>query len=154
MIVIPQKGISPLIAVIVLIALTMIVAGIIATFTQTFTQRTFEEITSCSAGSVLISGASYNTNSSGLTVVIRNTGDIDLNFIATVTFSDRTTNEDHNYTTQSPDANPIPITAGQIHTTIFTPVTTNITQVNVQSVECSGSIQDFLGSDFIVGLGA
>lgn len=151
-----RKGVSPLIAVIVLIALTMIVAGIIATFTQTFSQRTLGEAATCSTASAIISGASYD--GSELTVVIENDGDLDLSFDVAVVFSDLSRSDDEGSTITATPSLPLSVIAGAKDSVTFSDssgsVPSNINQVTIKSVECQGIIQDFLPADFIIGLGS
>ncbi|MFB6215877.1 MAG: archaellin/type IV pilin N-terminal domain-containing protein, partial [Candidatus Aenigmatarchaeota archaeon] len=78
-----SKGISPLIAAVLLIAFTMTVAAILATWAQTFGQQKIQEAgkrgtqaIECPALSVRIESASWQNNQ--IQVVAWNTGDYNL----------------------------------------------------------------------------
>jgi len=65
-----RKGISPLIAVIMLIAFTMIVAGILAGWATTFVTQQREELQFCARAQLLIQNANYNATTNNLTVAL------------------------------------------------------------------------------------
>jgi flagellin-like protein len=74
-----RKGISSLIAVIMLIAFTMIIAGILATWTTNFAQRQRVAIEFCSEAGAYIQGGTYDSGT--LNLIIYNNGKVPLNFI-------------------------------------------------------------------------
>ncbi|MBI4175741.1 MAG: type IV pilin N-terminal domain-containing protein [Candidatus Aenigmarchaeota archaeon] len=137
------KGVSPLIAVIMLIALTLIIAGILATFTQNIATRTISGSQRCQDAKVIIQGATYTASNNNLTLVVYNYGSIDLNFTTLLSYQNGSI-------IQGPY---IPTTAGDIVTTIVDAFS-NLDEVTIKSVECSGTIQDLLPRTFIRGLGA
>lgn len=80
-----RKGISPLIAAVLLIAFTMAVAAILTAWVTTFTQTTTSDIgnrsstqVSCSFAGLTIYDAVWDTGSSVVTVSVSNTGTRDL----------------------------------------------------------------------------
>ncbi len=92
------KAISPLVAAVLLVAITMTIAGMLAFWASTFIKtqtETFEnqtQQTKCSFASIDIFDCSYDTSSGTLTLVLQNTGGIALqNLTANVIYSDKTT---------------------------------------------------------------
>jgi flagellin-like protein len=80
-----RKGISPLIAAVLLIAFTMAVAAILTAWVTTFTQETTSEVgesgseqIACSFAGLSIYDAVYTVDDDALTVAIANTGTRDL----------------------------------------------------------------------------
>ncbi|MDY6777803.1 MAG: archaellin/type IV pilin N-terminal domain-containing protein, partial [Candidatus Nanohaloarchaea archaeon] len=90
-----RKGISPLIAAVLLIAFTLAVAAILTAWVTTFTQNTTGTISnrsgqliSCSYAGLSIYDVVYNTNTEQITVSVANTGTKDLSNVTVVVFSD------------------------------------------------------------------
>ena len=54
-----MKGVSPLIASVLLIAITMTLAAILASFVSTYTQQQFSNIETCVGGTISFSTADY-----------------------------------------------------------------------------------------------
>lgn len=88
-----RKGISPLIAAVLLIAFTMAVAAILTAWVTSFTQRTTEdvgnsseELVSCSFAGLSIYDAIYDGEN--VTVSLANTGTKDLTNVSVVVFLD------------------------------------------------------------------
>lgn len=81
------KGISPLVAAVLLIAVTMAIAGMLAYWASSFVKTQtggFENqsvATQCNFGNLVIDACSY-LNSSKIVVVLKNVGGIDLKEIA------------------------------------------------------------------------
>ena len=80
-----RKGISPLIATILLIAFVIAVGGILSGWLVSFTKERTEEARlkgetdiRCSYASLYISDANCNSTSSELSFIVENTGSIDL----------------------------------------------------------------------------
>lgn len=80
-----RKGISPLIAAVLLIAFTMAVAAILTAWVTTFTQETTSEVggqgqeqIECSFAGLAIYDAVYTGSDDSLTVAVANTGTRDL----------------------------------------------------------------------------
>ena len=94
-----QKGISPLVAAVLLIAVTMTIAGVLAYWASTFVRGqtdAFENqtiTTECNFGNFLIDACSYDSTSQRMTLILDNIGTVDLNNIsAFVIYSDNTLN--------------------------------------------------------------
>ncbi len=88
-----RKGVSPLIAAVLLIAFTMAVAAILTAWVTTFTQDTAsqvgnesEQLISCSYAGVSVFDA--NWDGSNVDVTVANTGTVDLNNVSIYAFRD------------------------------------------------------------------
>jgi len=137
-----RKGISPLIAVIMLIAFTMIVAGILAGWATQFVTQSRSELQFCARAQLLIQRAYFKDNE--LTLALFNTGDVPLKgFAVRLTYENETVTS-----TKFEDFN---ISYKDIKTiTIGTDDTLN--EIAILSLECLGA-QDMLGRYDIQGLG-
>jgi flagellin-like protein len=80
------KGISPLVATIMLIAFTLIIAGIVSAFVVNFTETQQAQIKSCVDAKVLLQRATYNPATDKLTLTIYNYGRVDLEFEVMLTY--------------------------------------------------------------------
>ena len=139
-----RKGISPLIAVIMLIAFTMIIAGILATWTTNFATRQRAQIEFCSEAKAYIQGGTYDPSTQILNLIINNNGKTDLNFQGILTY--KGVDKPSVYpSTQKVNANSIEIFQ-------MNGVNNTLDQATIQSKECAG-VQDLLYSYNIRGLG-
>lgn len=89
-----RKGISPLVAAVLLIAVTMTIAGVLAYWATTFvkTQTTTfqnESVASeCSFANLVVHSCSYSTNASQIALILDNVGRIELkDMVAQVVYS-------------------------------------------------------------------
>ena len=130
-----KKGLSPLIAVIMLIAFTMIIAGILATWTTNFANRQRVQIEFCSEAGAYIQGGTYDSATSTLNLVVFNNGKVPLSFIGIITYKNGTV-------TRYP-SNLDNVTAGNIKTFSMSAVSSDVEQATIQSKECQG-VQDLL----------
>jgi len=135
-----RKGISPLIATIMLIAFTMIIAGILATWTTNFATRQRVQIEFCSDAGAYIQGGTYDSGT--LNLVVFNNGKVPLSFIGLLTYQNGTV---YRYHTTLDN-----VTAGSIRTFSMS-VSSDLDQATIQSKECTG-VQDLLYSRNIRGL--
>ena len=135
-----RKGISPLIATIMLIAFTMIIAGILATWTTNFATRQRVQIEFCSDAGAYIQGGTYDSGT--LNLVVFNNGKVPLSFIGLLTYQNGTV---YRYPTTLDN-----VTAGSIRTFSMS-VSSDLDQATIQSKECTG-VQDLLYSRNIRGL--
>lgn len=69
-----MKGISPLIAVITLIAFTLVVSGIFYSWILQFTQSQREEFQLCSRAEIMVRDAYYSPETGNINLVVYNTG--------------------------------------------------------------------------------
>jgi len=75
-----QKGISPLVATVLLIAITMTLAGIVAFWGSSFfrtslpTENQTQALQACSGGSIKLISSSYDSNTQTFTITIYNDG--------------------------------------------------------------------------------
>ncbi len=138
-----RKGISPLIAVILLIAFTMVVAGILAAWATQFVRVRQSEFVKCSDARILIQSSYYDTTSGALYTNVFNNGKVDMQgFTFIVTLENSTVISDNSNTT---------IVAGGVGTfNITTP--DNVKEVSVRSRQCQGA-QDSIGKYYIQGIG-
>jgi flagellin-like protein len=130
-----KKGISPLIAVIMLIAFTMIIAGILATWTTNFANRQRVQIEFCSEAGAYIQGGTYDSATETLSLVVFNNGKVPLNFIGIITYKNGTVVR---HPTDLTD-----VAAGNIKTFAMSGVSSDVEQATIQSKECQG-VQDLL----------
>jgi flagellin-like protein len=128
-----RKGISPLIAVIMLIAFTMIIAGILATWTTNFAQRQRVQIEFCSEAGAYIQGGTYDSGT--LNLIIYNNGKVPLSFVGILKYKNGTAVR---YPATLDDVN-----ASSIKTFTMTGVSSDLDQATIQSKECAG-VQDLL----------
>jgi len=138
------KGISPLVAVILLIAFTLVVAGILAGWATQFAQQQQHGIQYCLDAKVFIYSGNYETGNVNL--VVYNNGEVDLTFKTLLSYSNGSV-------VIYPSTNDVD--AGQIETfTLSDPFEgnfTDLTEVTIQSERCPGA-QDFLEKRNIDGL--
>jgi flagellin-like protein len=137
-----MKGISPLIATIMLIAFTMIIAGILATWTTNFATRQRVQIEFCSDAGAYIQGGTYDPGTQTLNLIVFNNGKVPLSFIGILTYKDGTI---------SRYSSTLNTTAGNIATFTMTGIVSNLDQATIQSKECTG-VQDLLYSRNIRGM--
>jgi len=141
-----RKGISPLIAVIMLIAFTMIVAGILAGWATTFVTQQREELQFCAKAQLLIQNANYNDTTKNLTIALFNTGDVPLRgFVARLTYANNTVASERG------GLEDLTIESQDIKTATI-PTNDNLEKVVIQSLQCRGA-QDLIGKYDIRGLG-
>ncbi len=142
------KGISPLIAVIMLIAFTMVVAGILASWATQFVRT---ELQKCTNAGLYIERASFfytdeNAGVGRLTLQVTNTGTVDLTgFTITLTYQNNTialNNDFVNETIQSKNTKLLTLD-----------VTDNIKSVDVTSKACPKIAKDSISREYIQGLG-
>lgn len=142
------KGLSPLVAVIVLIGITLIVAGIVATYTQQLAQRQFSTVAECSQAKVIIQGATYDGSGpvKSLNLVVYNYGRIDLTFDTLLTFTNGSVEK------ASIVGGNSTVASGEIKTFTVNGVASNLREATIQSLECQRTIQDLIPGTFIKGL--
>jgi len=150
------KGISPLVATIMLIAFTLIIAGIISAFVVNFTETQQTQIKSCVDAKVLLQRATYDTTLRNLTLTIYNYGRVDLRFQAILSYSNTTVHKTN--ATQIYNGT-VDVAAGKIVVFDVQDVETDLDTVTIKSArcdkpcsECPGA-QDFLRYTDIKGLG-
>jgi len=135
------KGVSPLVAVVTLIAFTLIIAGFLASWATQLTVRQTQAIQECLGAQAVIQGATYN--SGNLNIYVNNRGDIDLTFDVILTYDDGSV--------EKPSGGPWEAESGELITISLTDIDSSLTEVSVESQECRGA-QDFVGKSWINGL--
>jgi flagellin-like protein len=136
------KGVSPLVAVITLIAFTLIIAGFLASWATQFTERTTRDIQFCLGAEAIIQGATYDSGTNTLNLYVNNRGDVDLTFDIIINYADGSV--------EKPSGS-FAAAAGELQTFSITGVSDTLTEVSIASKECR-SAQDFVGKNWINGL--
>jgi len=140
-----KKGISPLIAVIMLIAFTMIVAGILAGWATQFVTTQRSELQFCSKAQVLIQRAYFDDTTNDLNLAVYNTGSVPLSGFSVLKTYQNQTIESEKYENMTIDYQDIG--------TITVKTDDTLSEIVVQSLQCRGA-QDLIGRYYIQGLGA
>lgn len=138
-----RKGISPLVGVVMLIAITLIVAGILATWVTQLAQTQRGILQYCLDASVLIQGARYDGGTNTLYLYVDNRGNVDLNFTAILEFTDNT---------DPIKTGAFEVEAGKLETITINSVPNTLGEATIQSKECLGA-QDLIQRRAIKGLG-
>jgi flagellin-like protein len=137
-----RKGLSPLIAVIMLIAFTLIVGAVVASWATHFAQQLFEK-DRCIDARVRLMGATYDSEADSLNLRIYNLGRVDLRFRAMLLYPG--TQHIYDKTADVRAGQPVVFTMTSpycwANCTTDSPVYANITddlqQVLIESDECS-----------------
>jgi flagellin-like protein len=94
-----SKGVSPLVASVLLIAATMSIAGILAFWASTFTKTSVESFnnqtitTACNYATFAVYTCAYDANNTRILISLNNNGQVDLkNLVAYVQYSDSSIN--------------------------------------------------------------
>jgi flagellin-like protein len=140
-----RKGVSPLIAVIMLIAFTMIVAGILATWATQFVTQSRSEFQFCTKSRLLIQRAHYDDQTNNLTLSMFNTGDVPLKGFSVIL-------EYENGSATSEKFENLEIDYQTIKTLVMSSVNETLNSLAVQSLQCKGAY-DSLDKYGIQGLG-
>lgn len=141
------KGISPLVAVIMLIAFTLIVAGILAGWATQFAQTQKRTIEYCADARVLLQRGRYDSASQNLTLVVYNYGRVPLDLIVLLNYENITLHPTE--TERYPGT--LNVSAGDIEAFTIPDVTDDLYEVTIQSTSCPGT-QDLLREIDISGL--
>ena len=72
-----KKGISPLIAAVLLIAFTMAIGGVLFIWSGTFSQQRLQSAGDCSF-SIFVTDPNYDSNTNMISLRVRNSGENDL----------------------------------------------------------------------------
>ena len=136
------KGISPLVAVILLIAFTLVVAGILAGWATQFARQQQRGIEYCLDAQVFIYSGNYNNGI--LNLVVYNQGEVDLTFKTLLSYKNGSIVM-YNVTKG--------VSAGTIETLALSDPNnfSNLSEVTIQAEKCPGA-QDFLEARNINGL--
>lgn len=136
-----EKGVSPLIAAVLLVAFTMTVAAILATWSSSFVRSKTREAEQeqekkavCSGIAMNVETAKYDSTNGEITTLVWNVGDEILkNIGANVYYSDIDLN------TETPEGGNVTISPGDFSTLTFSNVTETPTKVELRSYpgQCS-----------------
>jgi flagellin-like protein len=138
-----MKGISPLIATIMLIAFALVVSGIFYGWVSQFAYSQREEFQICSRAQIVLQKAYYNPESGNINIIIYNTGDVPLKGFTLLISRDKTyeTNRDFLQREIAPTEIglfPVAYSSG-------------MKSIVVQSVECKNA-QDMVGLYDVEGI--
>lgn len=136
-----KKGISPLIAVIVLIAITLIIAGVLASWATQFAQQQRRMFEQCINARMVIRSIGYNNDTGQLMIGVHNLGSIPLTLVTIIEYQNGTLYKLENATS---------IGVGDVKN-IYVDTPSNIKEVTMQSQECAG-VADFFTRENIEGL--
>jgi FlaG/FlaF family flagellin (archaellin) len=140
-----RKGVSPLVAVVALIGITLIISGILTSYATRFTSTKLSQLQECSDASVIIQGA--RLDSGVLYLYVKNRGNIDLDFDVLIT--------KNNGEIWQPTTGNYNTSAGQLTTFTINDEGTNdvddTREATIQAKECT-NVQDFIASNFITGM--
>jgi len=126
------KAISPLVAVILLIAFTLIVAGILAGWATQFATIQTEVLEKCTNARLVILDA--RLSGSTLTLVLNNQGSVDLDFVVLLTYPSST----HDPPIEQYSDDSYNVTAGEIRTFALSSVEDDLEMVTISSKVCPG----------------
>ncbi len=147
-----RKGISPLVAVIMLVAFTMTMAVILASWAQNYASSSTEEITECAESGIKIYICKWITGTTPngtLKIVVQNTGDYNLTFDVVLTFSNETR---HPGLIQSFNEGYY-IDSHEYKTVTINNVSDDLSKVKVESRECLNyGVLDSISKLYITGL--
>ena len=139
-----RKGISPLVAVIMLIAFTMIVAGILAGWATRFATEQRSILEKCVRANVVIKRATYSVGN--LSLMLYNAGTVPLrDFTVQVTYDSVGPPMPSTWTVKDT------IDANSFETYSHNVSNTSVDFVEIRSVECQGAY-DLIRSYDIIGL--
>lgn len=87
-----MKAISPIVAAVLLIAVTMTIAGVLAYWSSTFVERQLPEVeTQCKFANFIFESCSYNSSTQRINFILNNRRNIDLkNLTAYVSYPNNT----------------------------------------------------------------
>ncbi|MCK4714963.1 MAG: hypothetical protein KAT35_05270 [Candidatus Aenigmarchaeota archaeon] len=137
-----KKGISPLVAVIMLIAFTMIVAGILAGWATRFATEQRSMLEKCVRSNIVLKRAVYADGN--ISLMLYNVGTVPLkDFQVMVTYDDRGPPLPSTWNIQST------LGANSIETFIHNLTNTSIDLIEIRSAECQGAYDMLRGYDII-----
>ena len=142
-----KKGISPLVATIMLIAFTLIIAGILAGWATRFAEAQREIITYCSDARILLSRGTYDPSTDTLRVVVYNYGKVDITLTALLYYSNITRHPDEIEVM----GKAFNVSAGDTKVFPISNVTEDLEKIEIRSDDCPGT-QDLLRNLDISGM--
>jgi flagellin-like protein len=138
-----MRGISPLIATIMLIAFSLVVSGIFYAWISQFSYSEREEFQVCSKAQIILQKAYYNAESGNINLVVYNTGSVPLTGFVVLISSEQETKTNKDFLKKKVEANDIGLFPVRQETGIKSMV--------VQSVECRNA-QDMVSVYDVEGL--
>jgi flagellin-like protein len=129
-----MKAISPLVAVIMLIAFTLIVGGILASWATQFAETQRATVQRCMDARVILQNGIYDSATKNLTLVVYNYGDVDLEFIPIIQYSNLSR---HPSGTVNLMDERISSSAGTVVTHTLQNIDDDLEQITIQSTDCT-----------------
>ena len=130
-----MKAISPLVAVIMLVAFVLVVAGLVFSWLSNFVTTQREEFQFCSKAGITVQKAYYNEETNNINIVVYNTGKVPLTgFTLLVTYKGNKLN-----TVKYPDK----IIEAKDIGLFAVPYEEGVTDIVIQSLQCRGA-QDMI----------
>lgn len=143
-----RKGISPLVAVIMLIAFTLIVAGILAGWATQFAQTQRRAIEYCVDAGIAVERATYNASNETLFLFVYNNGRVPLEVNILLSYTNITLHPEG--IEQYPGT--FNTTAGTFHSFNLQNITSDLEEVTIRSIQCPGATS-FMPRRNIRGMG-
>ena len=151
-----KKGISPLIAVIMLIAFTMVVAAILAVWAQHYASTQTQHMQICIESGLYIHTARWTATTApdgDLKIVIRNTGSHDLAFNVILEYDNETRHPDIVYVIGGSNPTEYNISVNEYKTITLSDIGDDLKEARVWSVLCGDyGIYDMVNKAYITGL--
>jgi flagellin-like protein len=138
-----MRGISPLIATIMLIAFVLVVSGIFYGWVSQFTYSEREEFQKCSKAQILTQRAYYSEDAESINIVVQNTGSVPLKGFTALVSTERSVSADNSFSAKEVVPGGIGLFPVKYESGIRTLV--------VQSVECRNA-QDMISVYDVEGL--
>ncbi len=137
-----SKGISPLVAVIMLIAFTMIVAGILAGWATRFATEQRTMLEKCVRANIVIKKAIYDDVNGNISIMLYNAGTVPLkDFQVQVTYDENGPPLPETWNIEST------LAANSFETFSHSLNDTNVDFVEIRSIECQGAYDLIRGYD-------
>jgi len=151
-----KKGISPLIAVIMLIAFTMIIAAILAVWAQNYASTQTQLLQDCIDSGIYIHTARWTAGASPngtLKLVVKNTGQHNLNFNVILEYNNEARHPDLVYVVGGSDPISYNISVNEFKTITLNDIGDDLEEAKVESIKCGDyGVYDIVNKMFITGM--
>ena len=142
-----RKGISPLVAVIMLIAFTMIVAGILAGWATRFATEQRTMLEKCVRADIMLRTAVYDTSTGNLTLMLYNAGTVPIkDFQVLVSYDENGPMIPSTWDIRTT------LSANTFETFVHNLTDSNIDYIEIRSVECPGAQDLIRGFDVVMSM--
>lgn len=138
-----MKGISPLVATIMLIAFALAVSGMLFSWVYQFTYSQRDELQICSSAQISLNKAYYNPQTGNINMVVYNTGGVPLTGFAVLISTDKSAETSREFAAKEVAVNDI----GLFHVKY----SEGVRSIVVQSTQCRNA-QDMISIYDVEGL--